>query len=256
MKIFSDETLMAYADGELDPFTRLEVEQAIMSDPEVAARVGKHRTLRSDVFDAFADTLGEPVPARLQGALRPGRVVQLDAVRAARAQAAGTPLPAPRRRWSWPEWGSMAAMLAVGVFAGSLGMRQFDGGAELAVLDAGKGALQAQGKLALALSEQLSGAAPAGSQVRIGLSFKSKEGNYCRSFALGDTAGLACRNGAGWTIPVLSDGVRDVPGAYRRAGNGMPEAVIAAIDERIDGLSLDAAAEQAAQQKGWAPAAR
>jgi len=36
---FSDEVLMAYADGELDATTRAQVQQAIGADPELARRV-------------------------------------------------------------------------------------------------------------------------------------------------------------------------------------------------------------------------
>ncbi|PWF49022.1 anti-sigma factor [Massilia glaciei] len=264
MNIISDETLMAYADGELDAATRAAVEQAMQDDPAVAAKVAQLRALRADVFGAFAGVLGEPVPQRLQAIGRTGTVVQLDAVRSARAQAAGQPAPAARRRWSWPEWGAMAATLVLGVLAGSMGLGamggatggEMGGETQLAALGGKDGALMAQGKLAAALSNQLSGAPPAGGQVRIGLTFETKDGNYCRSFALSGTAGLACRSGEAWAIPVLTEASGEAPGAYRRAGVAMPGAVLEAIDARIEGQSLDAAAEHAAQQKGWAPKAR
>ncbi|MES3021175.1 MAG: hypothetical protein V4857_06270 [Pseudomonadota bacterium] len=252
MTNFSDDTLMAYADGELDAATRAAIEQAMRADPAVAARVGQHRALRADVFGAFAGALKEPVPQGLQGMLRTGTVVQLDAVRSARAQAAGQPAPAPRRRWSWPEWGALAATLVIGVLAGSMGIGSTTGEPQLAALDAKAGTLMAQGKLAAALSNQLSGAPPAGGEVRIGLTFAAKDGNYCRSFALSGTAGLACHGEAGWSIPVLTEAGGDAPGAYRRAGVAMPGPVLEAIDARIEGQSLDAAAEHAAQQQGWA----
>ena len=51
---FSDETLMAYADGELAEPALGEVERAVRIDPAVAARVAQHRALRADVFAAFA----------------------------------------------------------------------------------------------------------------------------------------------------------------------------------------------------------
>jgi uncharacterized protein YaiL (DUF2058 family) len=70
---FSDETLMAYADGELEPAARAEVESAMRGDPEVAARVARHQALRTDVFAAFAPVLDEPVPARLSAAAKGGQ---------------------------------------------------------------------------------------------------------------------------------------------------------------------------------------
>ena len=63
---FSDETLMAYADGELDPQERAAIEEAMRDDPAIANAVANHRALRADVAAAFAGILDEPVPARLQ----------------------------------------------------------------------------------------------------------------------------------------------------------------------------------------------
>jgi hypothetical protein len=49
---------------------------------------------------------------------------------------------------------------------------------------------------------------------------------------LGATAGLACRMGGGWKVPVLAQGVRApaADGEYRQAGSEMPAAVLEAID--------------------------
>ena len=51
---FSDETLMAYADGELDVATRRAVEQACSTDLALARRVAYYKTRRSNVFAGFA----------------------------------------------------------------------------------------------------------------------------------------------------------------------------------------------------------
>ena len=84
---FSDETLMAYADGELDPAQRHSIEKAMRDDPRVAAAVERHRALRARVAGAYACVLDEPVPQRLQPRAAP-RLVSLDAAREARRQAA------------------------------------------------------------------------------------------------------------------------------------------------------------------------
>lgn len=255
---FSDETLMAYADGELHVLQRAAVERAMRDDPELAARVAQFRELRSDVFAAFAPIVEEAVPARLAAAALPAKVADLDAERAAR-NAAATPAP---RRWSWPEWGGMAAALVVGVLAGSV-LLQGGGGGDgsgagkpaLAVAGSADGALLAQGPLADALSQQLAGDAPGQGKVTIGLSFVSRDGALCRSFTMGASAGLACRDGGRWTLPVLAATGQDAgpaaAGEYRQAGSAMPPAVLDAIDARISGATLDAQAEQAARQRGW-----
>ena len=66
MTKFDDETLMAYADGELEPGQRAAIEQAMREDPQVAAAVERHCALRLDVGGAFAGILDEAVPERLQ----------------------------------------------------------------------------------------------------------------------------------------------------------------------------------------------
>ena len=247
---YSDETLMAYADGELGEAERSEIESALRGDAELAARVARHRALRQDVFGAFAGVLDEPVPARLRvvaggaAAQAPQKVVPIDRARAARQAP-----QAPRARWSWAQWGGMAASLVIGVYAGILGMQGMQGGQQLAALDQHSGALVAQGQLERALTQQLAGTG-AGA-VQIGVSFVDKGGKFCRSFQVGASAGLACREGAQWQVPLLAGSTAGSAGAYRQAGSAMPPAVLDAIDERIAGQALDAAAERAAQQRGW-----
>ena len=241
MKSFNDETLMAYADGELDAATRAAVERAMLRDPALAERVRQHQALRSDVFAAFAPVTGEAVPQRLKAAAGGGKVIHLNTRRKGGAEAAN------ERRWSWPEWGTIAAALVVGVLAGGVGLKGVQGEPQLAAAADGK--LAARGQLAAALGSQLAGAAPGA--VKIGASFVGKDGNYCRSFMMGVAAGLACKDGAEWKVPVTAQAAPAADGAYRQAGSEMPTAVLEAIDQRISGKTLDAAAELAAKNAGW-----
>jgi hypothetical protein len=243
---FTDETLMAYADGELDATTRNAVELAMRADPVVAARVKQHIALRNEVFRAFAGTLDEQVPPRLRQVVQSAKVVQLDSARAAKKSVVEVP-----RRWSWPEWGAIAATLVVGVLAGSLGLNSLRGETQLASAAGGSGTVVAHGALDGALTRQLASAQPAAGIVKIGVSFVSRDGQYCRSFAMGAAAGLACRGDGEWKIPVLVESGASGEGAYRQAGSAMPAAVLEAIDARAAGSSLDAKAEQAAAQRGW-----
>jgi anti-sigma factor RsiW len=230
---YSDDTLMAYADGELDPAERAAIEQAMRTDPAIAAAVARHRALRADVAAAFAGILDEPVPARLRPPA-PAPVVSLDAARE------------KRRRWSWPEWGALAATLVVGVLAG----RMVPGSGPAI---AGNGnQVVAQGELASALDRQVGGG-KADSAVKVGVSFAARDGHYCRGFVMGTSAGLACRAGGQWRIPVLAEAAPEAAGGYRQAGSALPAAVLDAIDERIAGKPLDAAGEEAARARGWQP---
>jgi anti-sigma factor RsiW len=245
---FSDDILMAYADGELEEPQRSRVDAAVRADPALAAVVERHRALRAEVFGAFAGVLDEPVPARLDPAAA-SKVLSLDAARNARARAAAAaaaPVAAPQR--VWPRWGALAATLVLGVLAGSLWFAG-DGGGAFVTADGG-GRLVARGQLAGALSRQLASDPAPNSPVRIGVSFATRDGGFCRSFSVGASAGLACRDGETWRIPVLSE-KSATKGAYRQAASPAPEAVLDAIDERIAGTTMNAAAERAARERGW-----
>lgn len=259
---YTDEMLMAFADGEMDQASCAAIEQAMREDPTLARKVAVHKALRSTVHGAFLPILDEALPARLvqpkqqagPQAGRSGTVVQLDAVRARKAaRQPGARRAAPD--WSWPQWGALAATLIVGVVLGRFGFTGPEPKDQMASISTGKdGALIAQGTLALALEQQLASAAPVGGKVKIGVSFVSREGGYCRSFTTSgqiNLAGLACAHGAEWTIPVLAQAAPSAPNAYRTAATEMPSAVLDAIDQRIVGASLDAKAEQRALLKKW-----
>jgi hypothetical protein len=240
---YSDETLMAYVDRELDADASAAIEAAVARDPELAARVERQRKLRGAVHAAFEPILQEPMPKRLL-----------------EAASGATPVSTPARarpRWGWFEWSAMAASVVVGVLVG--GTLLVDSRRAPAV-DAGVdwvaegGHLVARGPLALALSEQLAGTQKPDASVRIGLTFLSKGGEYCRTFTLekGAAAGLACSSAGEWRIPVIAQTDRTgASGAYRTAAAPLPPAILREIDERIQGSSLDAEAERAAQQRGW-----
>jgi hypothetical protein len=262
-----DDTLMAYADGELDEAGRQGVEAAMQRDPAVALRVAQHKALRAEVFAAFATILDEAPPPRLLRPLRPlraAKVVQLDAVRAARAARTAAPEKGARvRHWSWPEWALVAAALVGGVLAGRFLLTDWPAD-RLAAVAGADGTLVARGRLAQALSQQLSqqlsGAGALDGRVAIGLSFVSNQGVYCRSFVMEggghDLAGLACRSGAQWAIPVMVQQAKQLAQMGAQLAGGMqapepPSAVQEAIERRIDSAALDAGAEREALRRGW-----
>ena len=249
MKSFSDEILMAYADGELDEATRRAVEEAMRKDAALARRVAQHKAMRNDVFAAYAPVAEEAVPPRQAPPQRQATVVSLDSVRARREAEQQAARKATRsRRWSWPEWGALAAMLMVGVMAGhyGLGMLPLDQGETVASRD---GVLVAQGRLATALDQQLAGS---GGPVRIGTSFLAQDNSYCRSFTTPqDVSGLACKQGGTWKVQLAVQGQAKGQQEYRQAAAEMPAPVLEAIDQRIAGQPLDAKAEQEAVQRKW-----
>ena len=244
---FSEETLMAYADNELDAKTRTAVEEAMATDPEVARRVAQHKALRGKVRLAFDNVINEPTPQRLIDAAR--------GVPAVRREGNVIPLrrkaPPPR---AWPQWASIAASLVVGVIVGQAMLR--GSGSDLVTSRGGQ--LLANSVLSHALSEQLASTQTDQSAVRVGVSFKSKAGTYCRTFTAHESttlAGLACRDHDDWRVQVLAQTTSTPENntAYRQAGSALPKSVLQAVDDNITGEPLDAAAESAARDKSWNP---
>lgn len=253
-------TLQAYADGELDAAQAAQVEAALRTDPQLAQALERLRQLQARLRAGFAPVLDEAVPARLLAAARarPTDAPGQDAAVAARppspvhatAQASRpTPLrPRARRRWALPA--ALAAALLLGLWIAQRQLPQ--GAAPGPTFVATQGGI-AEGALAQALAQQLSGHNQG--SVRIGLSFRDRDGHYCRTFAMARAnAGLACQRDGAWRVELL------VPADARGDGNGggmrmaaspMPAAVLQAVDARIAGEALDADGEQRARARGW-----
>jgi hypothetical protein len=233
---FPPETLMAYADGELDAETRRAIEAEMAADPEVAREVERHRAMRAEVGGAFAGVLDEPVPDRL--------------LRAAKKSPTSTGVQ-PRRQWSWPEWTSIAASLSIGILVGRA-ILQPDSESGLVVAES-DGRVVAGGALAQALSEQLS--SQDGTEIDIGLTFRTQSGEYCRTFgarAANPVVGFACRDSETWRIDMLSTAPRaEAGGSYRMASTQLPAPIVQAIAQRMQGEALDADEEAVARQRRW-----
>ncbi len=238
MKI-DDDKLMAFADGELSSTERAEIERALAQDPALREKLAAHQRLRAHLSQAFDGTLDEPVPQRLRDILEP------PAAQAPAPPGADVVDLAARRetKWSIREWGAMAASLAAGLVI-AFGVTSLNAPMMAATGDG----LSARGALAAALEARLAAEDGAG-QVRIGLSFRERDGGFCRTFDLtrSDVSGLACREDGGWRIEMTS--AHPAGGEVRMAGVA-PE-VLAAVEARIAGEPLDAVAEARARDAGW-----
>ena len=246
---FSDEILMAYADHDLDEKTRLAVESAMASDPEIARRIAQHRALRKRLHSAFEPVLDEPVPPHLIDLARNAGV-------SSSAPTRNEVIRLPRRAApprSLPQWAALAASLLIGVLAGRLTFRTSGPG----VVTTRNGHMMASGLLADALSRQLASQQRASEPVQIGVSFRSKSGDYCRTFSTHapSMAGLACHALDGWRLQVLSgtEEPKVATGGYRQAASSMPAAIVSAMSGEISGEPLDARAEAAARSRDWQP---
>jgi hypothetical protein len=248
---FSDDVLMAYADGELDLRTRAQVEDAMAADPQIARRVAAHQELRKALRSGFDSVLDEPIPDRLIAAARATSRVRSE-------NRVVVPLRPRRRRvvalpnWAWPHLGAIAASFVLGALVWHFGTDWYSSGP----LTERDGKLLAAGTLDKALSNQLASAQPAEAPVQIGVSFRSKGGNYCRTFQLREhtnLAGLACRDQDQWRLEALAQSEAS-PGAHsdlRPAGSALPPSIAQAVDQAIDGEPLDAKAEDRARTNQW-----
>ena len=220
------EMLMAYADGELDPLNAKRVERAIAGDPALAQEVERHRALRKRVSDSFAPIADERVPDRLAALLK-SNVVDL---------------PTPRTRPILSRWRAAAALAACLVLGLTIGISVSRG-----PVFSGAGGLYASGSLAAALDDEVGGADGA---VKVAVSFRDKQGAYCRVFSSSATDGIACRDASGWALRRTQQGSTTQHGDYAQAGSPDPD-LMAAAQDMMAGEPLDAKAEAAARGAGW-----
>jgi len=220
------EMLMAYADGELDPLNAKRVERAIAGDPGLAQEVERHRALRKRISDSFAPVADEQVPDRLAALLKTNVVV----------------LPAPKTRQILTRWREAAALAACLVLGLVIGM-----GVQHGPVSAGVDGLYASGSLAAALDDQVGGA---NGSVKVAVSFRDKQGSYCRVFSSSAADGIACRDASGWALRRTQQGSTTQRGAYAQAGSPDPD-LMAAAQDMMAGEPLDAKAEAAARGSGW-----
>ena len=251
----SDETLMAYADGELGAAAREAVESAMREVPQLERRVAAHRTLRRQLQAAYAGELSEAIPERLltaaRGAtsLQGNKIVNLRDARAVMERNTLRARPLPTR---WRMAGTIAASVIAGV---GLGFFMWGQTQSPLVRSAG-GALVARGQLAQALSAQLAAEQSPSSAVQIGVSFRAKSGDYCRSFALSGAvspSGLACRHDGEWQIQALTQEPGNAAGEseYRTARSAVSATILKSVEGQIAGEPFDQAREKAARQHGW-----
>ncbi|HEV2623250.1 MAG TPA: hypothetical protein VGU65_14360 [Frateuria sp.] len=242
MNRIDEETLQAYVDGELDPSATARIDAALGHDEELARRVREARAVRARLRDAFDPVLDEPVPERLSALLQPrGQRVR---------SGGGHRAEAMRRRGH--RWRAASVALAASVVLAAAILWWWRTGSAMVRMQDGRAF--AAGGLERALDHALASEPDARAAVAIGLSFRSSDGQVCRTFVLRTPparAGLACRGDAGWSLPVLVPAARPQGGELRQAASGLSPQVQAAVDARLSGEVFDARQERAARDAGW-----
>ena len=225
------ETLIAFADGELTEAERVEVQRALDADPALRTQLETQQRLRAAISAAFDPIAREPSPSKL--------------VAAAQAPSNVVPLAGRLARWSVREWGAMAASLAAGLIIGVGVLRP------QAVVSTDNAALVAAGPLHHALDTQL--ASDTDKPVRIGLTYRNREGAVCRTFAMDavQIQGLACRSASQWRLQILTRDAAHQNGDMRTAATNIDPAILQAAQSTMSGDVFDAAAERQARDGQW-----
>jgi hypothetical protein len=227
------ETLSAFIDGELPPREMEQIAAILAKRPDLDAWVRQQEALRAGIKSALSDLVAGPAPETLMRSIETAPVSWRWRLRQA---------------WQQPllrTWAPAGAMLAMGLLIG-IGL------SPPGDIASRGGQVVAQGALASALNSKLASEGSAGSGPRIGITFRDRDGRYCRTFDTEAQSGLACHGDKGWGIAMLAARpAAEASGAYRMAGSEMPDVLRSAIAARIQGEPFDMKAEKSARDRGW-----
>ena len=235
-EIFSDEMLMRFADGELDPATAARIEQAMETDDGLVARVAAFIETRAQAQAALKPLLDEPVPEKLVAAVEQ----MIEAKRAGERPGTAQVLPfegrraatRPSPRWMLPIAASVAAVIGglAGYWAANTGERA-------------QGGLWVAGAIRPALGEALE-TVESGKEIRLaGISdrfraiatFRNDAQDLCREFEV-DSAdrstvmSVACRSGDEWRVSFAVVAPGDAGGYAPASSTEALDAYLSAIE--------------------------
>lgn len=248
----TSETLMAYADGALEPDMIELVEAAMAAHPALAEEVDAYRRTHAALAGAFDAPMNEEVPPHL-AAMVMGGAQETETVTSLHAERV-------RRANSVPAWGQAAAacaLFAVGSIFGStfLGGDAADPAGDL--LFAGR--LDAQHPVAQALEHTASAQVVAlpGGRFDSVATFLTASGDICREFETsgggGAVVGVACRSAGDWTIELLLQAEpSDSPQAgFQLASAFSADAIDAVLSDLQAGDGLSREQEACLIASGW-----
>lgn len=216
-KMLSDETLMSYADGMLDPVERARVAAAVAADADAARRLTAFQRTGEPLNEVYRSVAEAPVPRHLDELVRNFPVMKDRA--ASRVVDAERPgLIEALKQLFRPRSNGLAGSLAYALtFLAGAGAMWFAVGripqesASTILIATADGRVGASGQLAVALERSRSiapGVPSVGRDpgpVELVQTFKSDRG-YCRQYTVAATSssmfsGIACREGDGrWIV--------------------------------------------------------
>jgi len=227
------ETLSAFIDGELPPGEMEQIALLLAKRPDLDAWVRQQEALRAGIKKSLSDLVAGPPPEKLMRSIESAPVSWRWRLRHAWQQ--------PLLRTWMPAGATLALGLLIGIGLSPPGDIASRGGQ-----------VMAQGALASALNSKLASERGAGSGPRIGITFRDRDGHYCRTFDTGAESGFACHEERGWGIAMLAARPNaEAQGPYRMVGSEMPDVVRSAIAARIQGEPFDMKAEKSARDRDW-----
>jgi hypothetical protein len=199
----SDETLMAYADGELDDAEARVIGRAIQSDPALAARLQVFRITGRSLAPHFDGVLAGDPPASMLEAIRNAPVGRVPPPPSLLASLRGFLDGFGRGSSPWPAIAGIAAGVLIGAAATQLVGQ--GGPAESFLTVEADGRIFAAGELARVLETVPS--APADERTLGATStFESIDDRFCRLYRALKQTGLACRNAPGdWQVLAMAE---------------------------------------------------
>jgi hypothetical protein len=225
------ELLSQYLDQELSPADANQLEQRLVAETALQAKLAELQTLQYQLQDTYSNAAAGPVPSDISALLQdsPPRIVQL-----------------PHRRVA--NWGfALAASLVVAVAATQLAQQSQQPGIDT-LLSVALDNNPSRGSGWETLAD--------GRNVRPVLSFQDTSGAWCREYLLTDKGtdwhGVACRDGDAWTTTVVaSTELGDSSAAYRPAGASDSDTIADFIGLNATDIPLDARQEAELIARGW-----
>lgn len=222
---FDDETLMAFADGELDEATSAQLEAALAGDEALAERLAVFFETRLLVADALKPLADEPVPEALRESVR--RMAEEAQSQEAKAGNVVSFRAKPQqeiRRWLMP--------LAASIVAVITGVAGFTVGRTL-----NPSSQDSHAEIATMLSREASGRdialSASGETLHVIATFRDKNGALCREYELkqpsSSTVSVACRQDRTWVTQLALTSAK-AEGYVPASSQDMIDAYLASIE--------------------------
>ena len=242
-RIWSDEQLSAFIDGELPAAEMDALARAIETDAALAARVERLGAANTAFIAAASEIDTKPMSAGVAKVLAAPPTAKVLAFR-------------PRAvAWLKEHRALAASVLCAAMAAGVVSGLEPP---EDPFAPKADGLILASSPLHHALEVGATGESvliSAGVTATPRLSFASDDGAFCRQFDVttqrGVTSAIACHEGDAWRTQVAVFGKPGSNGDYQTASGGKSPELEAFIDEHISGAALNAEQEKAAMAKGW-----